>query len=299
MRTFASILVVCFGCLSAAMATEQWTPVEWNQEKAFLLEGKRWKAIVSVDRGRLVHFGPRAKPELNLLLSPADPADRYGYGGHRVWLGPQQEWPSIWPPPEAWEKSPAATVNLQDGCLVLTMPASPQGWPTLVRSYTSEGESLACGVTMVGGTKSVQVMQILRTPIETEVQIEPRINPANGETMRLLAAPEGFKSSGLLPPQGRATGAYWLFQYNDSHIKLGFAVQTLVARYRGVEWTCARGQNLGGLVDEPDGGLYTQIYLGSAKSDPVVELEQLSPRWRAGEPNQSVMILDVVEAQSR
>ena len=109
-----SLLLLLLCCLPTAWlaATEPaltWQSVTWNGEPAWASTSQGWRAVVSVTRARLMHFGP-AERDLNLLLAPVTRANRNRLGGHRLWLGPQTSWPKFWPPPEAWEYKEPATV---------------------------------------------------------------------------------------------------------------------------------------------------------------------------------------------
>src|SRR5690606_35753234 len=138
-------LAAAIGAASAALASDGgWIPVRWQDENAYELRQSEWRAIVSVNRGRLVHFGPADREE-NLLVAVASKDTPAGWGGHRVWLGPQNAWAPFWPPPAAWEKSAAEKVTVGGNTLTLEMPPAGQGWPQLARVYslTDDGE-LAC-----------------------------------------------------------------------------------------------------------------------------------------------------------
>ena len=110
----SAFAVLLFGMYALAarpsVATEKsvWQPLSWNGERAFAAESHGWRAVVSVERARLVYFGA-VGAEHNLLFAPATRTGPHGWGGHRLWLGPQSLW--NWPPPAAWESSPARSVS--------------------------------------------------------------------------------------------------------------------------------------------------------------------------------------------
>src|SRR5262245_795819 len=103
-RTILFFLIQIFAAISALAADTDWQPTVWQGESALVSTSHGWKAIVSLERGRLMYFGT-AERDANLLLAPATKANRNMWGGHRVWLGPQETWPHGWPPPIEWEYS--------------------------------------------------------------------------------------------------------------------------------------------------------------------------------------------------
>lgn len=109
-------LVLLLGGLLASLRGADWTPTTWNGEAAWASSAQGWRAVVSVPRARLMHFGPDGS-EVNLLLAPPTRANPNRLGGHRLWLGPQTEWPGFWPPPAAWEYHEAGTIGAASGVL--------------------------------------------------------------------------------------------------------------------------------------------------------------------------------------
>ncbi len=275
--------------------TAGWEPATWNGERAFALATERWRAIVSVERGRLVHFGPADEPECNLLFETASREDPFSWGGHRVWLGPQALWG--WPPPEAWERAAAESVAVEGPRLSLTMPAAGRGFPRFRRIYEIASGRLACRVAVAaGGAQAVQVMQILQTPRDTVVELTPRpsaawprgyfrVGGAVGPALEpRLARPEGVCEHG---------GAVRIAFAGRSD-KLAFPPQTLAAIVRGRRLLLGFGESRGEVHATPDAGFYTQVYIGDAQS-PVVEIEQLSPQWAAGASGEFSMYLGLAE----
>ena len=274
-------------CLAPVVAqpdraeTAVWAATTWRGEQAYALTTGQWRAVVSVERGRLVHFGP-ADEEKNLLFEVVSRETRFNWGGHRVWLGPQSLW--VWPPPEAWEGAAAERVSVNGNRLELLMPDAGGGYPRLTRIYEPDGERLACRVAIVGGTRAVQVMQILQMPRETTAELKPapsaqwprgyfRVGGAVGPNMQPdLPLPAGVQET----PDGVRVG------YAGQSDKLAFPPQTLVARAGGRTFTMACGESRGVEFAAPDAGFYTQVYIGHPDA-PIVELEQLSPQWKAGE----------------
>lgn len=285
--------------LGATAAAADWMPTRWNGESAYELTTENWRAIVSIERGRLVHFGP-ADEATNVVFAPATRMTPVGWGGHRVWLGPQDRWSRFWPPPTAWEQSAAAHVSAAGSNLVLTMPDAGEGWPRLTRVYALVDGQLACRIEVgADGTRDVQVMQILQT------------RPSDDLTVPIIASPEAPLGCLLLPPfQGRRAIEPMLepldyMAREDDALrirpaprldKIAFPPQPLVARYGGHVLRVDRGESRGAEVGAPDRGFYTQVCPGQ-EGTPVVELEQLSPLYRAGEAAAFTMLLDLRAAE--
>ena len=275
-----------------AAPTAEWRAVIWQGERAHELNTAQWRAVVSVERGRLVHFGP-AGAEPNLLLATESRDAAFTWGGHLVWLGPQALW--VWPPPEAWERSAAECVTVAGARLELLMPDAGRGFPRLTRIYEVAGERLACRVAVAGGTQAVQVMQVLQTCPDTVVELRPgpsaqwprgyfRVGGAAGP----LHQPDFALPAGVEEIAGGVR-----ISYTGKCDKLAFPPQTLVARIGASTVQLAFGETRGAELAAPDSGFYTQVYIGDAQS-PVVEIEQLSPQWRAGEDAEFSMYVELV-----
>jgi hypothetical protein len=300
--------LVVLGCLelSACLAhvtvqaapakTAEWIATTWKGEHAFELVTTGWRAIVSVERGRLVHFGPAGAG--NLLFETDSRENKFSWGGHRVWLGPQSLWG--WPPPDAWERAAAEKATVVGGRLELLVPDAGRGYPRMTRVYELAADRLACRIVVAaGGTRSVQVMQILQTSLDTTVDLQPgpsakaprgyfRVGGSSGPTMRPdLPRPVVVQELSDGRVRVGATGK------TD---KLGFPPQTLVANIGAHRLRLAFGESRGPEVAAPDGGFYTQVYTGDSGS-PVVELEQLSPQWLAGEAGEFSMYIGLTEAR--
>ncbi|WP_404423948.1 hypothetical protein [Nibricoccus sp. IMCC34717] len=254
-----------------------WLESRWNGESAYTATHDRWKAIVSLERGRLVHFGP-LDSGANLLAAQPDRNHEEGLGGHRVWCGPQQEWAAIWPPAQSWENAGAARWATNGPTLELTMPPSPDGWPDVIREYRIEGNELVCGVRLLGGKRDAQVMQILQTPPETVVEMRWLTDAATGEALRILRFDTQPDFCGL-PPHVTREGDRLSLRFRSLPIKLAFATQTIVARQSAGTLQLSKGADSGQVTRTPDDGLYTQLYLGAPKHGNVIELEQMSPAF--------------------
>jgi len=274
-----------------------WSGTTWHGERAYELVTAQWRAIVSVERGRLVHFAPAEAGTRNLMLETSTRSDRMGWSGHRVWLGPQSLWG--WPPPDAWEFSAAESVRLSGNRLELLMPDAGGGYPRLTRIYEPAGDRLACRVAVAaGGTRAVQVIQILQTPPDTKVELSTapsakwprgyfRVGGAVGPNMRPdLPLPAGVEEV--------AGGV--VMSMADKSDKLAFPPQTLVARIGVHRLALAFGESRGPEAAAPGDGFYTQVYIGNPQG-PVVEIEQLSPQWQAGAAGEFSMYVSLVRAE--
>ena len=282
-------LVLCFlPCAfgRTADADLPWQPFTWNGEPAWASASQGWRAIVSITRGRLMHFGP-AGSDLNLLLAPETRTNRNRLGGHRLWLGPQTAWPKIWPPPEAWEYLEPAKVALAAGVLRLTMPATDDGWPQLTRTYHWAGASLVCEAEFSGGTRPAQFVQILQVPPSVRVTVGPRPEtdfPAG--YVRLAPFTARFDD----PPQVTRSAGSLTLRHNGTVVKLGFRPQAVTGRIGGFDLLVGRGAQTGREVGDPDAGFHTQVYLSEA-NEAFVELEQLSPLFAAGQDARFEIVL--------
>jgi hypothetical protein len=292
-------MIRCLGvCAVLAMSTPPaaaevvaWRETTWQGEPALVSASGGWQAIVSLARGRLMSFGP-AGGELNLLFAPATQGDPAGWGGHRVWLGPQSTWPAIWPPPAAWEHSAAESHTISDGTLRLVMPAAGNGWPRLTRTYGWEGARLVCSVELSGGTRTAQIIQIIQVPQKNVVTAAVR--PGAGTPHGYVLLPAGTVSrltADFSPPPHVTLDAD---QVTLRHLgviqKLGFPPQALAASDHGRTLRVARGPQAGAAGGEPDQGFNTQVYLGGA--EPFIELEQLTPLWSPGAPARATLVLE-------
>ena len=275
----------------AAEATSDWQPITWQGEKAIASVSQGWKAIVSLERGRLMHFGP-AESDTNLLFAPAMRSDPAGWGGHRVWLGPQSTWPSVWPPPAAWEHSKAESHTINGGTLRLVMPGAGGGWPRLARIYSWDGAKLACTVELSGGTRAGQIIQIFQVPPNNRVEVTPR--PDALAPLGYILLPAGnvrrLTTEFTPPPHVTRRETTLLLRHLAVIQKLGFAPQALTADDGAHSLRVTRGPQAGKPLAEPDQGFFTQVYLGGA--EPFIELEQLTPTWAPATPASSIVILE-------
>ena len=261
--------------------TTDWLPLTWLGEKALVSESSGWQAIVSLERGRLMHFGP-AGHDVNLLLAPPTRANPYVWGGHRVWFGPQSTWSKIWPPPKEWELSGPESFTNDAGRLRLLMPATHDHWPRLTRSYHWAGAKLICGVEMTGGTQPAQIVQIFQVPADMIVTVQAQPTPAfPAGYVRLPSMVSRFATEFTQPAQVSRAGEELTLRHIGVIEKLGFFPQTLTSRAGDYLLTLTILGQTGTVIAGPDQGLFTQVYLGGDET--LIELEQLSPLFGAGE----------------
>ena len=269
-----------------------WKTTTWNGERAFAASSGQWKAIVSVERARLVYFGADAGDH-NLLFVPSTRSDPAGWGGHRLWLGPQTTWSNGWPPPAAWEKSAAERVAVNRSRLELTMPDAHDGWPRLTRVYFWADGRLHCDARASGGTRTAQIIHILQVPALAEVRVHaaPKPDAPRGYVQVHLGRHPSPRKIFPTPPHVTESAAGELtLKFADRMEKLGFTPQPLVARIGANNLTIDRGASHGAVDSTPDDGYVTQVYLGSGQS-PLIELEQLSTLYVAGgEANFEIVI---------
>ncbi len=275
----------------ADLAPPTWQRVQWHGEDSLTSTSQGWKAIISLVRARLVHFGP-ADHEINLLFETADRANPAGWGGHRLWLGMQKDWASIWPPPAAWESSAAARVTERSGQLRLELSPVDDGWPDLVRTYQWHGDTLVCGAEFRGGSRPAQFISIFQVPRTAEIlmRADPGLElPAGYVQLPSGAGPFARKFSETEHVQRSATADIVRLRHLGHIAKLGFEPQTIIAHVAGYTLSVGRGPETGERVGEPDEGFHSQVYLGRA-DEPFIELEQLTSLW-AGGKNASASVL--------
>lgn len=274
-------LAAFFSAAHAAEKKPEWQSTTWNGEHALVAVSSGWKAIVSLDRSRLVHFG-RASDETNLLFAPTTKQDAAGWGGHRLWLGPQSTWSGGWPPPAAWEHSGAESFSQTEGTLRLVIPDAGEGWPRLVRTYRWNGDRLICTAELSGGSRSVQFVNIVQIPSPSLVAVSasPGKSAPLGYVLLPSTATPRFTTDFRPPPHVSRNENDLTLHHLKTVLKLGFVPQALIAHEGDVVLKMSRLAPAETSTSEPDQGFFTQVYFGG--SEPFVELEQLSPMCPAG-----------------
>jgi hypothetical protein len=247
---------------------------------------------VDAVKARLVTMIPPGGGEAdNILLA----------GGHRLWLGPQTEWPRFWPPPADWEQSAATTIGLSpDGTeLTLDLPRHDKRFPPLTRAYRLAQDSLE----LVGrweaddtasGRPAFQAIHILQTRADTQVLLRATPSPSTplGYGLLALSNRPGTLIDRPLPEQmivqGNVHPAFprshqMRLRGTGLEEKVGVVAQPIEALFHDTHRLRLEPLQHNGEIDEtpplPDAGLYTQVYFGAAKWA-MTELEQLSPRLR-------------------
>lgn len=256
-----------------------WEDTIWNGEAACTSVSEGMRAIVSLERARLVYYGPADHDE-NLLLAPPTRANPNLLGGHRLWLGPQSTWASIWPPPAEWEYRPPVLASEESGCLFLDMAETHDGWPQLKRLYRWLGAELLCEADKTPGERTAQIIQILQIPPDARVEVTAAEEPGLPDGfVQLPAGGKPFAKSFPTPPHVQRTGRTLAFTRQPAILKAGFRPQTITATRAGwvlrVRPKFVHGHHAG----QPDEGFLTQLYLGGP--EPFIELEQLSPLFTA------------------
>lgn len=276
--------------VNATNPAAEWQPITWLQEKALVSVSHGWKAVVSLERGRLMHFGP-ADQEINLLLAPPTRDNSNLWGGHRVWLGPQSNWTIIWPPPKEWENSGPESFTNADGILRMLMGDAKDGWPRLTRTYQWDGAKLICGVELSGGNRPAQAVQIFQVPADTIVTVHAHPTPDfPAGYVRLPSMVSRFSTDFPQPAHVVRTGNDLTLHHTGVIEKLGFTPQPLTGRTGGCSLTVTIGKQTGVVIAGPDQGLFTQVYLGG--DEQLIELEQLSPLFTAGESAAFAVVLE-------
>ena len=228
---------------------------------------------------------------MNLLLAPATRENRNRLGGHRLWLGPQAQWRGGWPPPAAWEYSEPEAVSIgAAGELRLTMPATNDDWPRLTRTYRWDGSSLVCGAEFSGGTRPAQLIHIFPVPpsVLASATVKPEADFGAGY-VRLPSTAGPFAARFPPPVHASLSGDTLTLRHTGEVGKFGFRPQSLTGSIEGYELVVSRGAQSGKVMDEPDEGFHTQVYL-SARQEAFAELEQLSPLFAPGEARFEVIL---------
>lgn len=293
MIRFLLLLCGIGGLARGAETAAVWEQTVWRGEKSFVSSSGAWKAIISLERGRLVFFGP-GDTDTNLLFASAARNDPAGWGGHRLWLGPQANWSGGWPPPAAWERSGAESFSQAAGWLRLVLPAAGDGWPRLTRTYGWDGARLLCGAEISGGTRAAQVVHIIQVPPTSLVDAQPKPEPKVplGYAQLPSTVTPRLTTDFAPPPHVTPQGTGLRLRHLGRVQKLGFPPQPLNAQETHFTLRVNRRAPDGTVANVPDAGLVTQVYLGG--TEPFIELEQLSPAFSPGTDASFVIELEGV-----
>lgn len=238
-----------------------------------------WKLLVDAKRGRLISAIPPAGE--NIFLRDA----------HRVWLGPQNEWPSQWPPPKEWEDgSESHALSTDASELTIVTSKIDPNYPQLTRRYriTENGLLLIAAWQPLAGQKPWQCIHILQTRTDAvlHVAFKPTLEAPLGYGLLSLHPRPGNNFAGPIPKDiatavpGKEEDRLYRLAYGGREEKIGVAPQTIETRFpQGYGFRLWPAEHNGKAQDgiAPDGGLLTQGYFG-APSFELVESEQLTPR---------------------
>lgn len=280
---FFAFLVSTSFALAAESGAAAWRETTWNGERVFVASSAGREAIVSADRARLVYFGLEHEAR-NFLFLPSSRRDPAGWGGHRVWLGPQTDWAKNWPPPAGWDAMPPEHIKVDGPRLEFAIADAGGGWPRITRIYFWRDGKLHCDARMSGGSRPAQIIHIVQVPatVAAEMDATPSSDVPRGFVQVHLG--RGLVPVKQFPEPSQVTDAAGKLQvkFSGKMDKFGFTPQPILARLEsGGTMRIERGAETGNAVSTPDEGFATQIYLGSTRG-PVIELEQLSPLFPAG-----------------
>ena len=210
--------------------------------------------------------GPTGGP--NLLFGPTH--NELGFGGHRVWLGPQTEWEVFWPPPDNWELSAADRITvLSDGSLsVLSPPPDPvplRSTGTIAGSPMGVSNALSSGLkpAPVGARRS-RSSRSPPVPPWRPRSVRNRPRPAVTCSFPCWIDPRCFGSFA-----SRRTSAAPVGGFSSNELRTKKNSDSLNSRYAlggcrcRLELILHPGPSRGVVVDDPSEGYPTQVYLGS------------------------------------
>ena len=290
------LLLVVFlaGCASPTQdAASIWKSTRWNGEPAWLSDSGAWRAIISTERARLIYLGPK-DDDTNLLYAPALPQEYFRQrGGHIFWLGPQSEWTGKWgpwPPPEEWEQQAAASVQTDGPRLSLTLRRPDKNRPQLKRSYRWDHDVLFCEASWSGGNGDYQAIQILQLPLSATVQARRLSENAPGFVRFDTKGKQGFEAKVLGQEVTLTSVDTVRLAATGTPAKFGFRPHTLDAHIGDYGMELGRGDMQGIVLNAPDRGFETQVFLGGEKY-PFVEIEQLTPRLKNRGPEENTFTM--------
>ncbi len=292
---FALLLSLASNALGDQPEPLGWTLLNSGEYRATI---GPWILKVDPQKARLTH------------LERYSSSNRLAESGHRVWLGPQGEWPEFWPPPTDWESSPAISHHLSPDLLTLTLllPHTSPHFPQLARTYQLHPEGLDLGVSWkpnsnptpleLSGPQAYQAVHILQLAPEATVKlrIQPtRELPLGYGLLPLLHRREIILNRPLSPGFFKASPSPTVssvLQFTGQEEKIGVPLQPLWVHFP--EGDCFRlepatFQGQPSVLPPPEAGLYSQIYFG-ADQWPMVEVEQLSPRLEPTTPGEAVSV---------
>jgi len=274
-RSVALVLLAA----SASLQADTWEPLTWQGERSWLSRSGPWTAVVSEPRARLVFFGDWERGK-NLLYTPFPAGSAPTLGGHRFWLGPQNDWKVLWPPPADWESRPGL-VRVDGDLLTVTLPHTDKDYPALTRSYRwKDGRLLCRGSWTQAGPRNYQAIQTFHLPENAIVRATISPGPSLPHGFAIFRQSEKqtiLTEFSRLPGNLRSENGRVTVARDGAEWKMALPPQSLVCQIGDSQLILSRGRSFGQVVSEPDLGLLTQIYLGADNGGCLfVEIEQLS-----------------------
>jgi hypothetical protein len=171
-------------------------------KEAYRISNAHTELVVVPTGGRVMRYGPRHGPNLFWENPAAESgANEYGwhnYGGDKIWIWPQDQWPKVissaWPPPLAVDQGKYQIIPQAAG-IKLISPVQPGYNVRVVRELTLAADSPR--------VTSRTWLEAAGTPINTPIaawEVTQVYNPA----MVLVRAP------GLTPPTTQTKPDTWL-----------------------------------------------------------------------------------------
>lgn len=296
---YVCLAVLLFGILLSGCAGPRadkpasWQSIRWNGEHAWASDSGDWRAVVSVERARLIYLGPKSGDD-NLLHAPPLSQEYFRpRGGHIFWLGPQSEWTGqwgTWPPPAEWEQQAAASAQADGARLSLTLARPDPNRPQLKRAYRWDRDTLLCEVSWAGGAGDHQAIQILQLPLRATVEARRLSETAPGFVRFDTKGKQSLELTVLGEETSLLSADTVRLAASKTPAKFGFRPHKLDARIDGYGLELGRGDLHGVALDSPDRGFETQVFLGSA-AYPFVEIEQLTPRLKNRGPAENTFTI--------
>ena len=285
-RTFArsvAPILAFVGATCATYAAPNWEKTVWQGESAWASTQSNVRAIISETRSRLIYLGA-VDGSFNLLNAPAPqvhPSQNNpspNQGGHRFWLGPQNQW--IWPPPAEWEYAAAHDVMTQNGVLSLHHAQFDPQYPAITREYAWEGNRLRCTARWQDNGHAYFGIHVVAvdTPFAVTADLVKTKEVSAGLVVAQMVDPEG--PIHLPHPSIQIDEAHATVRSGIKTVKLGFVPQPLtIERPHGWKLSVQPGQYADDSTTAPDHGYLSQIWVGEKTND-LAELEQLTPHLK-------------------
>jgi len=250
--------------------------------ECFLLSNSRVETVVVPAISRVMRFGLAGEPEgafwqnreLDGQLPTADGGQWSNFGGDKCWPAPQSAWLERtgrgWPPPRAFDASPAKAVAIERG-VVLTSPIDPDYGIQMIRTVELDPVQPIMRIVtefhkLQGPAVSVGIWTItqLREPQRILLWQPPTSRFPRGFLPLLEAQPAEFRRRGRLLSLQRHPSLF---------TKIGSDADSMawVGENSILRIDAERGPG-----EYPDGGCVTEVY---TNPDPLkyVELETLGP----------------------